>query len=145
MKRSRGILNLCHRDSDEAPRPFRPAERYTVRLALDYMAYRFRAGNRIRVSVSTTYWPLVIPSPEAVRLTLFAGACHLILPTRQPRAEDSELYAFGPPYMPPIPVSIVSAEPGSRTVEWDVASHRQIINTRWDRVSLNSMLSRLGS
>lgn len=125
-----GVLNLCHRDSMESPSRLEPGKRYTVRLTLDNAAHSFRPGNRVRVSLSTTYWPMVLPSPEATTLSLFTGACRLVLPIRPPRSEDSALRAFGPPYVPPVAISPVSYEPGSRRIEFDVGSGKQVIHHR---------------
>ena len=44
-----------------------------MRVPLIDAAYSFVKGHRIRVAVSTTYWPLIWPSPEPVTLTLHAG------------------------------------------------------------------------
>jgi uncharacterized protein len=124
---SYAILNLCHRDSDETPTPLEPGRRYTVALALDYAARRFNAGNRIRLSISTTYWPLILPAPEPVHLTVFSGPSRLMLPVRPLRAADRELRPFAPAYVPPIAIQAVASNPGLHTVEWDAVNKRQVI------------------
>lgn len=122
-----GILNLCHRDSDASPAPMEPGRRYKVRVQLDDIAHRFQPGNALRVAISTTYWPLIVPSPEPVMLSMFAGASELILPIRPPRAEDSQLHPFGAPFVPPVEAHTVRSKPGSRVVETDTGSQRQVI------------------
>jgi putative CocE/NonD family hydrolase len=122
-----GILNLCHRESDGDPTPLVPGQRYTVRVPFDNAAHRFHAGNRLRVSISTTYWPLILPAPEPVRLTVFAGASRLSLPVRPARAADATLHPFGTPFVPPVALKPVSSNPGLHRVEWDAVSKRQII------------------
>jgi uncharacterized protein len=122
-----GILNLCHRDSDAEPTPLVPGQRYTVRVPLDNAAHRFHAGNRLRVSISTTYWPLILPAPEPARLTVFAGSSRLILPVRPMRAADSTLKPFGAPFVPPVPLKQVTSNPGLHRVEWDAVARRQVI------------------
>jgi len=89
-----GLLNLTHRDSHEHPAALVPGQRYKVTVALNDIAHGFAAGNRIRVAVSTSYWPLVWPSPEPVTLKIFTGASRLELPVREPRAEDAKLRPF---------------------------------------------------
>jgi len=84
---SYGLLNLAHRASHEQPAPARPGERMRVRVKLDDCAHGFRAGNRIRIAVSTAYWPMVWPAPEPVTMTLFAGRSRALLPERPARAE----------------------------------------------------------
>ncbi|HSH42863.1 MAG TPA: CocE/NonD family hydrolase, partial [Arenicellales bacterium] len=63
-----GLLNLTHRDSNETPQPLEPGRRYTVRVQLNDIAQKFPRGHRIRVGISTSYWPLAWPSPQPVRL-----------------------------------------------------------------------------
>ena len=46
---------------------------------------RLPAGHRIRIAVSTSYWPIAWPSPEAVILTLRTGNSALYLPVRRRR------------------------------------------------------------
>jgi len=123
-----GLLNLCHRDSSEHPTPLTPGERYSVRLPLDYAAHRFQPGSIIRVSISTTYWPMMLPSPAAVKLTVWTGASSIALPVRPPRREDAALRPFGPPYTSPVSVEEIDSIPGTRVVEWDVRNERQTIH-----------------
>jgi putative CocE/NonD family hydrolase len=89
-----GLLNLAHRKSHEHPEALEPGRRYRVTVQLNDIAHAFAAGNRIRIAVSTAYWPIAWPSPEPVALTVFTGASRLELPTRAPRAEDAKLPAF---------------------------------------------------
>src|SRR5690625_5643930 len=42
-------------------------ERRTVDVQLNGMAQSFPAGHRLRVSVSTSYWPVVWPPPQPER------------------------------------------------------------------------------
>jgi hypothetical protein len=58
-----GILNLTHRNSHETPEALEPNEIYQVSVKLRATAYRFLPGHRIRLTVSSTYWPLLFPSP----------------------------------------------------------------------------------
>jgi len=102
-----GVLNLTHRDSHENPTPLEPGKRYRVRVQMNDIAHAFLPGRRIRVALSTTYWPLVWPSPEPVTMTVVAGASSLVLPERKPRPEDDRL-----PALPPAE----SAKPMARTV-----------------------------
>ena len=89
-----GLLNLAHRDSHETPAPLEPGRRYKVRVQLNDIAHAFPRGHRIRLALSTAYWPLIWPSPEPVTLTLHSGASRLLLPVRPKRAEDKALPRF---------------------------------------------------
>ncbi|MEO1492936.1 MAG: CocE/NonD family hydrolase [Pseudomonadota bacterium] len=78
---ARGVLNLCHRNSHAEPEPMAPGVAVPVRLELDEMGYRVRAGHRLRLALSTAYWPLILPSPEAVVAEIAAGPdAHIALP-----------------------------------------------------------------
>lgn len=93
-----GLLNLTHRNSSQHPQLLEPGRRYRVRVRLNNIAQAFPAGNRIRLSLSTSYWPLAWAPPAPTRLTIYSGAGGVTLPVRPPRrAEDERLRAFGPP------------------------------------------------
>jgi putative CocE/NonD family hydrolase len=89
-----GVLNLTHRDGHDAPAPLEPGRRYRVRVQLEHCAHRFASGNRLRLAVSSSYWPAVWPSPEPVRLTVLSGDGRLTLPVRPPRPADDTLRSF---------------------------------------------------
>nr|WP_231362397.1 CocE/NonD family hydrolase [Thioalkalivibrio sp. ARh3] len=84
-----GLLNLTHRDSSEDPQPLEPGRHYDVRVKLNDVAQTFPAGHRLRLSVSTSYFPLAWPPPEPVCLHITTGASRLCLPRRPPREEDA--------------------------------------------------------
>jgi uncharacterized protein len=96
LRVSYGLLNLSHRDSHEFPTALEPGKRYRVRVTLNDIAHAFPAGHRIRIAVSSSYWPIAWPSPEPVTLTVHAGVSELELPVRRPRAEDARLPPFAP-------------------------------------------------
>jgi putative CocE/NonD family hydrolase len=93
-----GLLNLTHRDGHADPQPLDPGRRYGVQVRMNGVAHAFAAGHRIRLSVSSSYWPLAWPSPESAQLELRTGSSRLVLPTR-PLRESDEVSArpFGPP------------------------------------------------
>jgi hypothetical protein len=84
------LFNLTHRDSHEAPAPLEPGKRYKVRIALNHVAHRFRIGNRIRLAVSSEWWPMMWPAPEAATLTLHGPESALDLPVRAARGDDTD-------------------------------------------------------
>ncbi len=92
-----GVLNLTHRNGHESPEALVPGQRYQVRVQLKDIAHSFQPGHRIRVAISSSYWPMVLPTPEVVQLTVLAGVSELILPVRRGRVEDNQLADFGAP------------------------------------------------
>jgi hypothetical protein len=48
----------------------------------------------LRLAISSSYWPIVWPSPEAATLSVLTGASSLELPLRQACAKDDELAEF---------------------------------------------------
>lgn len=72
-----GMLNLCHRESREEPMPMVPGREVDVVLTLDQMAYRLAPGHRLRLALSTTYWPFLWPSPAPATLTVTGGRLDL--------------------------------------------------------------------
>lgn len=78
-----GVLNLTHRESHSDPQPLTPGEVYAVRIPLRGIGYRFRAGQRIRLSVAGGWWPAIFPSPYPAEHALHRGPNYpsrLILP-----------------------------------------------------------------
>lgn len=90
-----GILNLTHRGGSEEPEALEPGRRYRITIPLNAIAQVFPAGHRMRLSVSTSYWPLVWPSPASAAVTLHPEQSTLELPVRPPRSEDERLREFG--------------------------------------------------
>jgi hypothetical protein len=125
---SYGILNLTHRDGHEELKPLEPGRRYSVRLKLNDCGERIGVGNRLRLALSTAYWPIVWPSPEPVALTIMTGASSLELPVRPPRAEDRQLEPFEPAeHAPPLRRTVVRPAESRIEVKKDVrAGHTSV-------------------
>jgi putative CocE/NonD family hydrolase len=131
---TRQVLNLTHRESHEHLTPLTPGRRFAVTVRLDSIAHAFAAGHRLRVGVSSDYWPWVWPSPERVELSLFTGgASRLVLPVRPPQPSDALLRPFADPESSRPLVCETLAEPGSRgrRVDWDIDSDTMTYEYRW--------------
>jgi len=92
-----GILNLRHRDSMADPAPVPVDRAFDVVLDLDETGYRLAPGHRLRLALSTTYWPFVWPAPVAATLTVQGGA--LTLPVHQGSRGDE--WVLPPPQIAP--------------------------------------------
>jgi hypothetical protein len=89
------------------------------------MAQALPPGHRLRVALSTSYWPLVWPPPEPVRLSVFTGSSRLVLPVRPVgEREEMPLRPFDDPEgTPPIPVSQLVAGDERWTVSRDLVRY----------------------
>lgn len=109
---SYGVCNLNHFRGDHDPAPLEPGERHRVRVALNGMAQSFPPGHRLRLSVSTSYWPVVWPAPEPVTLTVYPDRSSLVLPVRPAEADQGEpAPSFAEPEGAP-PLEVTQIEPG---------------------------------
>jgi uncharacterized protein len=131
---SSGILNLTHRMSHERPEPLEPGRPYDVRIPMFFTAKSLKRGNRIRIAISESFWPLVWPSPQLPTLTITAGVSALTLPVRPRPTEEAEFSipilsgVLGDQHPPTAAgtLSLVDSGPGiDRTVVrekvWDLA------------------------
>jgi putative CocE/NonD family hydrolase len=119
------LLNLSHRDGHARPRSLTPGRQYRVRVRLNDLGEAVPAGHRLRLAVSTAYWPLAWPAPEPVTLTLSGGA--LLLPERRPQPADRRLRPFGEPQSAPEkPVRELGEGRHRAEIVRDPASGRQV-------------------
>ncbi len=86
---SLGILNLSHRHGSDDPEPMIPGQAEDITLTLDATAYRIRSGHRLRLALSTAYFPMILPPPTDVTATItLDGTAALHLPYHVFRAID---------------------------------------------------------
>ncbi len=95
------LLNLTHRESHESPEPLVPGKVHAVRVRFNDAAYGFLPGHRIRLALSTAYWPIAWPAPWQCGLTVHTRGSRLVLPVRPPRPEDAHLRPFEEPESAP--------------------------------------------
>jgi len=94
---SYGVLNLTRRNGPDRCDPMRPGEAETVRFSLNDLGQRLKAGHKLRLALSTNYWPILWPAPEAATLTLHPADCRLELPVRAKDAVPGEDHDPFPP------------------------------------------------
>ncbi len=77
---SYGLLNLAHRESHARPSRLKRGEFYDVEVKLKGVAQSIPAGHRLRIAISTSYWPMVWPSPEPATLTIDPAGSNVTMP-----------------------------------------------------------------
>lgn len=118
-----GLLNLAHRDGHDRLRAVIPGEEMTVRVRCNDCAQRLLPGHRLRLAVSTSYWPLAWPPPEPVLLTLEPERSHLDLPVRGADGADTALRPFAPPVgSPPLATTRLAPARHNWVVTRDLAA-----------------------
>lgn len=133
LRVSYGLLNLAHRDGHARPQPVEPGRWYRVRLALNDAAHAFPAGHRLRLALSTSYWPIAWPAPRPALLGVRTGTSALELPVRPERAEDAHLRPFAPPQEAPAPIhKKLRRLPMRRTIEIDLTSNEMVYTLESD-------------
>lgn len=118
---SYGLLNLTHRDSHSDPAPLEPGEWYRVKIQLNETAHAFEPGQRIRLAVSSSYWPIAWPSPELTRIRLDCGNSRLLVPVRSD--DGTSLAPFAAAISAhPSPTTVQRPEQGSVTLHHDLGT-----------------------
>lgn len=132
---SYGILNLTRRDSTESPEPLEPGRRYRATIPLNGVAQAFPPGHRIRLSLSTSYWPLAWPAPKPALLSVHERSSTLTLPVR-PLDEPDEVPSspFGEPEgTPPLAMTQVTPPEERWDVKRDLIDYRSELDIVKDR------------
>lgn len=128
---SYGMLNLTHRNGHEVPEPLQPGQSYTIDIPLKHCGQRFPKGHRIRLAISTAFWPAIWPSPDAVTLSLQTGTSTISLPIRPVAIDEIAHEGFGEPESA-MPLPITEIEPSSS--EWTVSHHAHTGESEYVRV-----------
>ncbi|MEV4612785.1 CocE/NonD family hydrolase [Kitasatospora sp. NPDC049258] len=95
---TRGVLALTARHGPDRVADWEPGAVAEVEVQLAGIAHAFPAGHRIRLALSSAYWPWVWPQPEAAGFEVDPGHSSLTLPVRHLAADiGSPPIAFEPP------------------------------------------------
>jgi hypothetical protein len=88
-------------------------------LKLDYMGHRFLPGQKIRIALSTAYWPFIWPATNNPILTLANKPTRLSLPLRT--KQNLKPVQVDPPVAPPASTISTKRTPKSkRAVKYDL-------------------------
>ncbi|MGI9316678.1 MAG: CocE/NonD family hydrolase, partial [bacterium] len=94
---TRGIVNLCQRESKRHPETLQPGEWYTVTVSLNHTGYKVPSGHTLRLAISTSYWPMAWPTAKVTTVEIQSGSSRLKLPVRSNNAENTNPTNFGVP------------------------------------------------
>ncbi|MBU9826610.1 CocE/NonD family hydrolase [Rahnella perminowiae] len=113
-----GWLNLSHLHGHDQSVPLIPGQKVKVPVQLDGIAHRFATGHRMRLSLATTFWPMIWPMPEAATLTLDLHSAQLSLPVcGQPVSVDGPIRE--PQSAPLTPQTVLSPGRVDRNITYD--------------------------
>ena len=119
LRVSYGVLNLAHRDGSAAPEPLVPGAPVPVRVTLKMCGHRFAPGHRIRLAISTAYWPLLWPARDPATLTIAPAESRLDLPVR---AGGDRIDLPGPRHGPFAPSTRTDAGSVARSIAINLMS-----------------------
>ncbi len=91
---SGGVLNLTHRRSHAAPEALQPGSVEEIRVPLRTAGYRWLPGHRLRVSIASSLWPVLWPSPYPATFRIHRGPAtpsRLELPLIPPAGGEGDL------------------------------------------------------
>jgi uncharacterized protein len=125
-------LNGAQRESMTEPRDLEPGKVYPLNIEMHLTSWVFPKGHRIRVAISNSLWPMVLPTPYAMTTTLDLGGplgSRIVLPVvplhgtpapefspPEPSEERSDIKNEGFPW------------PGDWTVERDEAHQKTTVH-----------------
>ena len=118
---SLGVLNLAHRHSSEEPQAMTPDKAEDVTIHLNECGYRFLTGHRFRLSISTSYWPYILPPPESVTASIELGSeTRLELPQLNSSTVGELSAPANPDPLPPY--KVITPPRDERIIERDLQS-----------------------
>ncbi|BCY13975.1 CocE/NonD family hydrolase [Actinoplanes sp. L3-i22] len=127
---TRGALNLARRDGMDRADELTPGEWTDVTFDLTAIGWTVPAGHRLRVALSTTYWPWVWPHGARVAVTVDPAASELVVGDLAPAALDRPHPGFGEPEQA-APLAIVAGPPPAvrpeREVRYEPESERWVL------------------
>lgn len=117
-----GILNLSQRNSHENPEALPINDWVNANIQLDDIAYTIPKGHKLRLSLSSAYYPLIWPSKDKAKLTLDLSQCKLELP------ELSQSVAMKRAFPPaesatPADIEIIRPAKNEKTITHDVVTN----------------------
>ncbi len=118
---TRGVLNAAKRDGMDRADPLVPGEPASLPVQLVATGHRFAAGHRLRIAVSSSYWPWVWPHGTEATVTIDPTASEVCLPVWT-RDTDDDVRFDEPERSTPLAIERVAPteQLPQRTVTHDV-------------------------
>ncbi|MFE0461892.1 CocE/NonD family hydrolase [Kitasatospora sp. NPDC058965] len=114
---TRGALNLAARRGAELTLDWEPGAVEEVAFELASTGYAFPPGHRVRLALSSAYWPWLWPQPTAAGFLVDPGHSTVVLPVRHLAADVGRgPIAFAPPERA-APAAVRRAAPGTARPE----------------------------
>ena len=127
------LLNLTHRESAQAVAKMPVNTAVEIDVPLSGTAYTFAEGHRIRLAISTAYWPMVWPSPEAVELTVLTGISALTLPLADGVLLERSVSFDPPECSAPLEATVVVPGTARRTTSFDASTGASVYTSDENR------------
>lgn len=106
---TKGVLNATRRNSFEKPEPLVSGRVYELNVELNGTSWLFEKGHRIRVSVSSSDWPNMWPTPDNAMNSVYRGTLRpsrVILPVIKTKGK-LPAPSYGLPVQLPKPVDTI--------------------------------------
>ena len=92
---TRGVLNLSQRGGKSNPRAMPTNDVTDIEVTLNHVGYVVPSGHQLRLSLSTSYWPIAWPAPEVGQLSIYSDTSSLQLPLLREGHQQGKLTKFG--------------------------------------------------
>ena len=122
-----GLLNLAQRDGRESPLPVEPNVRYQVRVKLNDTGYSLVPGHRLRLALSTSYWPMAWPAPDEGSLALEPSESYLDLPVFEGPLRDGARPFSEPEHAAPLETETLREPHHERVINHDIVSGETVL------------------
>lgn len=125
-----GLLRL------KRPESVAPGQSFEAVIRLKAVGYCFAAGARIRLALSSAYWPMAWPEKDASPWVLHTMGSSLSLPLHD-ATDEAPAPLFGPPEAArPIAHEVVKQETSDRLVSYDFRRESSTLLVRFSRPTI---------
>ncbi|KZM35719.1 CocE/NonD family hydrolase [Oerskovia enterophila] len=126
---TRGVLNLSAREGRDRVVPWEPGATHDVTFELSGVGYALAPGHRLRLALSSAYWPWVWPQPGGAALAVAPAGSSLELPLHDGAAPGGHpVVTFEEPEQAP-PLGVVYPEDADQRPERRVV--RDVAADEW--------------